>query len=92
MASMRMCASVRPAHCIPCAGPQVYEKKVSSLSNFNVENRGAVVSGGRVNALNTPRLSQPLHLPKVCFPAIRTRWRCMDKVHGACPMLSAGGI
>ena len=44
---------------------QVYEKKVSSLTNFNIENRGVANSGPRVNALNTPRLTQALHLPKV---------------------------
>ena len=44
---------------------QVYEKKVSSLTNFNIENRGVPNSGVRVNALNTPRLTQALHLPKV---------------------------
>lgn len=46
---------------------QVYEKKVSSLTNFNIENRGVPNSGVRVNALNTPRLTQALHLPKVCL-------------------------
>ena len=45
---------------------QVYEKKVSSLSNFNIENRQVPNSGARVNALNMPRLTKAsLHLPKV---------------------------
>ena len=44
---------------------QVYEKKVSSLSNFNIENRQVANSGARVNPLNMPRLTQALHLPKV---------------------------
>ncbi len=47
---------------------QVYEKKVTSLTNFNVDNKGAAAGpGARMNALSTPRLSQQsLHLPKVC--------------------------
>lgn len=49
---------------------QVYEKKVSCLSNFNLEGRSNAPTGSpRPNALaNSPvslRLSQPLRLPRV---------------------------
>lgn len=45
---------------------QVYEKKVSSLANFNIDSRNMQAGNAqvRVNALNTPRL-MGLHMPKV---------------------------
>lgn len=47
----------------PLCPAQVYEKKVSSLANFNLEGRAA--SAGKVNALaSNPKVSQ-LRLPKV---------------------------
>lgn len=56
---------------------KVYEKKVSCLSNFNIEPRSGIGMGGRpVNALNTPRLTQQLHLPKVTSTEILLAARC----------------
>lgn len=49
-----------------CMRLQVYEKRVSCLSNFNIENRNGISAGGRTPAVNMPRLTQQsLHLPKV---------------------------
>lgn len=44
---------------------QVYEKKVSCLTDFNVESRNGLAGQGRVPAIQPPQLRQPLHLPKV---------------------------
>jgi serine/threonine-protein phosphatase 2A regulatory subunit B len=58
---------------------KVYEKKVACLANFNLDSRGAgVVSTGRPpNALaNVPRLTQPLHMPKVTSTEILLAARC----------------
>mmetsp|Transcript_16548 Transcript_16548/g.35802 ORF Transcript_16548/g.35802 Transcript_16548/m.35802 type:complete len:478 (-) Transcript_16548:866-2299(-) len=58
---------------------KVYEKKVSCLTNFNLEGRNAVgLAGGgaKVNALNTPKLSNPLRLPKVTNTEVLLAARC----------------
>ncbi|GAX82314.1 hypothetical protein CEUSTIGMA_g9743.t1 [Chlamydomonas eustigma] len=55
---------------------KVYEKKVSSLANFNIENRGVANSGARVNAISHPRLARDLHLPKVTSTEVLLAARC----------------
>lgn len=51
---------------------QVYEKKVTCLTGFNLDGRNGVLAppSGKVSALNNvpviQRLTQPLRLPKVC--------------------------
>lgn len=59
-----------------CMRLQVYEKRVSCLSNFNIENRNGISAGGRTPAVNMPRLTQQsLHLPKV-------QQQCTSQAHG----------
>ena len=43
---------------------QAYEKKVTSLTNFNLEGR---VAGMPAAKMNPPKLNQPLRLPKVSY-------------------------
>lgn len=54
---------------------KVYEKKLSSLANFNIERNGVGGVGGRVNPLPMPRL-QGLRLPKVTSTEILLAARC----------------
>ncbi len=52
---------------------KVYEKKVTCLTDFNIEGRNG--AGGHVNALNMPRLSKHnLRIPKVGLEP--DLWRC----------------
>lgn len=51
---------------------KVYEKKVTSVANFNIESRGAMASNGRVNALSTQRL----HMPTVVNTDVLLAARC----------------
>jgi hypothetical protein len=55
---------------------QVYEKKVSSLTNFNLEGR---VAGMPASKMNPPKLSQPLRLPKVRSLALQ-----LMRIYPAC--------
>ncbi|EFJ50465.1 hypothetical protein VOLCADRAFT_73784 [Volvox carteri f. nagariensis] len=60
---------------------KVYEKKVSCLSNFNLEGRNNAATGSpRPNALaNSPvslRLTQPLRLPRVTSTEVLLAARC----------------
>ena len=61
-------------HCATAAVLQVYEKKVSSLTGFNLEGRSNVAPGtGKVNALSgNPKVTQ-LRMPKVSAAAWQHR-------------------
>lgn len=51
---------------------KVYEKKVTSVANYNLEGRGAMASSGKVNALTTPRL----HMPTIVNTEVMLAARC----------------
>ena len=51
---------------------KVYEKKVTSVANFNLGDRGAMASNGKINALRTPRL----HMPTVVNTEVMLAARC----------------